>query len=77
MSKARLYFDKAAKKGNLNALYNMGCYYLSGYRNITFSFSEAYDYFKQAAEKGHTFSVYNVAIMHFLGIGTFESCQVA
>ena len=46
-------------------------------KNATFSFSEAYDYFKKAAEKGHTFSAYNVAIMHFLGIGTFESCQVA
>jgi len=43
-------------------------------KNVTFSFSDAYDYFKQAAEKGHTFSAYNVAIMHFLGIGTFESC---
>lgn len=39
-----------------------------------FSFSEAYDYFRKAAEKGHTFSAYNIAIMHLLGIGTFESC---
>jgi len=30
-----------------------------------------------AAEKGHTFSAYNVAVMHLLGIGTFESCQIA
>lgn len=58
-------------------MYNMGCYYLSGEKGIKFSFSDAYDYFKQAAEKGHTFSAYNVAIMHLLGIGTFESCQIA
>jgi len=74
MGQAKKYFDMAAKKGNLNALYNLGCYHLSGHKDVTFSFSEAYDYFKQAAEKGHTFSVYNVAIMHYLGIGTFESC---
>jgi len=30
-----------------------------------------------AAEKGQTFSAYNVAVMHLLGIGTFESCQIA
>ncbi len=80
LRKAKSYFEKAAIKGNVNALYNMGCFYLSStstklqLKNVTFSFSDAYDYFKQAAEKGHTFSAYNVAIMHFLGIGTFESC---
>ena len=80
MRKAKTYFEMAAKNGNVNALYNMGCLYLyststkSQLKNVTFSFSDAYDYFKQAAEKGHTFSAYNVAIMHFLGIGTFESC---
>ena len=55
----------------------MGCFFLSGEKGAKFSFSDAYDYFKQAAEKGHTFSAYNVAIMHLLGIGTFESCQIA
>ena len=75
--KAKEFFEKSALKGNVNALYNMGCYHLSKERDVTFSFSEAYDYFKQAAEKGHTLSAYNVAIMHFLGIGTFESCQIA
>ena len=74
LNKAKQYFLKASKMGNLNGYYNMGCYFLSGYYNVTFSFGEAYDYFKVAAEKGHTFSVYNVAIMHFLGIGTYESC---
>ena len=81
--KARQYFEKAAIRGNVNALYNMGCFHLASsktniaIKNVTFSFSDAYDYFKQAAEKGHTFSAYNIAIMHFLGIGTFESCQIA
>lgn len=82
LKKARDHFLIASQKGNVNALYNMGCFHLSSktntqLKNVTFSFSDAYDYFKQAAEKGHTFSAYNVAIMHFLGIGTFESCQIA
>jgi TPR repeat protein len=55
-------------------MYNMGCMFLTGGKNFTYSFSEAYDYFKMGAERGHTFSAYNVAIMHMIGLGTFESC---
>ena len=83
LKKARDYFEKSATKGNVNAMYNMGCFHLTNQsskgslKNVTFSFSDAYTYFKMAAEKGHTFSAYNIAIMHFLGIGTFESCHVA
>ena len=29
LRKAKTYFEKAAIKGNVNALYNMGCFYLS------------------------------------------------
>jgi len=29
LKKAKTYFEKAANKGNVNALYNMGCFYLS------------------------------------------------
>jgi TPR repeat protein len=75
--KAKEYFEKSAQKGNVNALYNMGCLHLSKEIGNKFSFTDAYEYFKQAAEKGHTLSAYNVAIMHFLGVGTFESCQIA
>jgi TPR repeat protein len=84
LKKAKQYFERASIKGNVNALYNMGCFYLTSSSskalkssNSTFSFTQAYDYFRQAAEKGHTFSAYNLAIMHFLGIGTFESCHIA
>jgi TPR repeat protein len=63
--------------GNVNALYNLGCMHLSNAKNLTFSFAKAYNYFRQAAEKGHTLSAFNLAIMHFMGIGTFESCEIA
>eukprot|EP00347_Sterkiella_histriomuscorum_P014767 403359608 len=70
-------FVKSAAQGNANAQYNLGCMQLNSKTKNPFSFSEAYDYFRKAAEKGHTFSAYNIAIMHLLGIGTFESCQIA
>jgi TPR repeat protein len=42
-----------------------------------FSFGQAYDHFKKASYNGNTLAAYNVAVMHYLGIGTFKSCQVA
>jgi TPR repeat protein len=42
-----------------------------------FSFGQAYDHFKKASYIGNTLAAYNVAVMHYLGIGTFKSCQVA
>lgn len=43
----------------------------------TFSFSKAYDHFKTAASLGHTLAAYNIGVMHFVGLGTFKSCNVA
>ena len=42
-----------------------------------FSFSKAYDKFKEAATYGHTLSGYNLGVMHYTGLGTFKSCNVA
>lgn len=74
---AKENFKKAAEFGNVNAIYNLGCLHLHTKSKDSMSFSKAYDYFRKGAEKGHTFSAYNVAVMHFLGLGTFESCQIA
>lgn len=52
LKKAKDMFEKAASKGNVNAMYNIGCFHLSSktmpssLKNITFSFSDAYDHFK-------------------------------
>ena len=34
-------------------------------------------HFKTAAEKGHTLAAYNLGIMHFTGLGTYQSCSLA
>jgi TPR repeat protein len=85
-AKAKSYFIKSAALGSPNALYNLGSMQLNAQfvkdntkkkgkdTDSVFSFTKAYDYFRQAAERGHTFAAYNVAIMHLLGVGTFESC---
>jgi TPR repeat protein len=59
------------------AHYNLGVIYLDTHDKENFSFGTAYDHFKKAALAGNTAAAYNIALMHYLGIGTFKSCQVA
>lgn len=80
-------FKASANKGYVNAKFNLGALYLSGLefnlpksesdKKLQFSFSKAYQYFMEAAEKGHTMGAYNIAIMHHVGLGTYQSCAVA
>jgi TPR repeat protein len=44
---------------------------------LEFSFATAYKYFMEAAEKGHTLAAYNLAVMHHIGLGTYQSCSLA
>jgi TPR repeat protein len=70
-------FNEAAELGNALANYNLGVIYLDSRDSETFSFGHAYDHFKKASLSGNTVAAYNVAVMHYLGVGTFQSCQVA
>lgn len=80
-------FKASASKGYINAKFNLGALYLSGLefnlpksesdKKLQFSFSKAYQHFMEAAEKGHTMGAYNIAIMHHVGLGTYQSCSVA
>lgn len=70
-------FKEAAELGSSLANYNLGVIYLDSRETETFSFGHAYDHFKKAALSGNTVAAYNIAVMHFLGVGTFKSCQVA
>lgn len=51
--------------------------YLDASDKENFSFATAYDNFKKSSLSGNTIAAYNIAVMHYLGIGTFKSCQVA
>ena len=77
-------FYRAANAGSTNAKYNLGALFLSGdsishrepENKVEFSFGKAYDWFSKAAEKGHTLAAYNVGLMHYLGLGTYQSCSL-
>ena len=71
------YLEKASSKDSLHANFNLGCLFLDSNEAKTFSLSKAYEKFKIAAIRGHTLSSYNVGVMHYLGMGTFKSCQVS
>ena len=71
------FLKLAAEKNNVQAQYSLGAIHLDETNHETFSFSKAYDYFKTAASLGHTLAAYNIGVMHFTGLGTFKSCNVA
>ena len=75
--KAITLFKEAVELGSSTASYNLGVIYLDIRDKEMFSFGQAYDHFKKASYNGHTLAAYNLAVMHYLGIGTFKSCQVA
>ena len=55
-------------------MYNLASIYLDEGQPFTFSFNKAYEIMKPAAEHGHTLSAYSVAMMHYMAVGTYESC---
>jgi len=75
--KALSLLKRAAEKNNVQAHFNLGAIHLDETVKETFSFSKAYEHFKTAASLGHTLAAYNIGVMHFTGLGTFKSCNVA
>ena len=45
--------------------------------NQKVQFEEAHKYFKKAAENLHLLATYQLAVMHWTGLGTFQSCDLA
>lgn len=76
-AKSLRYLNMAADKNNVQAHYNLGAIHMDETEAKTFSFSKAYDHFKTAASMGHTLASYNIGVMHYVGLGTFKSCNVA
>ena len=75
--KSKQLLKLATEKNHVQAHYNLGAIHLDETEKDTFSFSKAYDEFKTAASLGHTMGAYNIGVMHFTGLGTFKSCNVA
>lgn len=75
--KSSQFLRLAADKNNVQAHFNLGAIHLDETNKDTFSFSLAYDEFKTAASLGHTLAAYNLGVMHYTGLGTFKSCNVA
>ncbi len=75
--KSKQLLEKSAEGNNLQAQFNLGAIRLDETEKDTFSFSKAYDHFKTAASLGHTLAAYNIGVMHYTGLGTFKSCNVA
>lgn len=65
------------------AYYTLGMYWLEkgvwnpDLEDQDINFSEAYKNLKYAAEQSHMLAAYSIATMHWSGLGTYESCDVA
>jgi len=67
---------EAASGGVPNALYNVGCMYLSG-EFVAQNYSKAFLLFQQAALKGHAMAIVNLAVMHLKGYGVAKNESIA
>ncbi|KAI8879852.1 HCP-like protein [Backusella circina FSU 941] len=63
------YLQRSAKKGNVEALVDIGMVYLQGYGLPTVDHKKAMEYFKMAAEKGSATGTYNIGYMYQSGNG--------
>jgi TPR repeat protein len=68
---ARQWFEKAAAKGNLQAMYFLGLFYSEeGIPGIRKDYVKAREWLEQAAEKGHVDSIYTLGVIFSNGDGT-------
>ncbi|MBQ6206847.1 MAG: toll/interleukin-1 receptor domain-containing protein [Oscillospiraceae bacterium] len=67
-TKAREYWERAAAKGHVNALYDLGVFYSNGY-GVKQDYAKAREYYEQAAAKGHASALYNLGYFYDFGYG--------
>jgi TPR repeat protein len=64
--KALIYFERAAKQGNLFALFNSGLMYRDG-QGCEINLNKALGYLQQAAEAGYSKAQYVLGVWHYNG----------
>ncbi|GBB92466.1 hypothetical protein RclHR1_02010003 [Rhizophagus clarus] len=62
-------YKKAAEKGHIASIYELGCCYQYG-KGIEKNDIKAFELFKEAAEKGYIKSINKLGWCHYYGIGT-------
>lgn len=70
------YRYKAAMKGDLNSINNVGYLYHNG-MGVSQNYNEAFKWYKQAADKGLAMGMFNVGVMNQYGEGTPKNLQEA
>lgn len=70
--KAERLYEIAAKRGDADALYNLGLLYYEG-EGTEQDYPKARDYFGRAAERGHLDAMYMLGVMQESGLGGAEN----
>jgi len=75
--KAVELYEMSAKRGNANAQFNLGVYYLQGMYGLTQSFERAVEFFTLATNQGHSQAQYNLGLLYLNGDGIETSYSKA
>ncbi|MBQ9521043.1 MAG: toll/interleukin-1 receptor domain-containing protein [Oscillospiraceae bacterium] len=67
-TKAREYYEQAARKGNTMALYLLGQLYYEG-AGVDVDYTKAREYYEPAAEQGNKYALYRLAMLYEYGQG--------
>ena len=75
------WYEKAAKQNNVDAIYNLGLFYLNGEEgendSISIDYQKAYTYFKKAVDLGDADAKAHLGIIYYNGYGVAISFDKA
>ncbi len=75
--KARYWYEKAGKRGHLNAQYRLGKMYYTGEEGVERDYKKALEWFEAAAKQGHMNAQYHLGKMYYKGKGVRKDYKVA
>src|SRR3989338_8989298 len=73
---AKYWFERAAEKGNVSAIYNLGCLYYGG-DGVARDLVKAAEFFRVAVAKGNLDAQFNLAYMYEYGEGVEQDKEMA
>ena len=68
--------QRAASKGNVDSMFNMGKFYEKG-QGVALNYVVAFGWYRQAADKGDVEAMIILSAMYSTGTGVTKNCNIA
>ena len=75
-TKAREYFEKAAKMNNSDAIAYLGYFYKNGL-GVAQNYTKAREYYEQAAKQNEAYALNNLGNIYYYGLGLKQDYEIA